>query len=79
MSYLTPPRLHFAGRFQAAPSTVNNDPAHFNNATFKEIFQTPGRTNGWWNPGGDASFRLIACKVTGVWLGHDQRRVPVTW
>ncbi len=29
MSYLGYPRLHFSGRFQADPSTVNNDPAHF--------------------------------------------------
>jgi hypothetical protein len=62
--------LHFAGRFQAAPSTVNNDPNHFNNATFQEIFQTPGP--GLWNPGGDAAWRLIGCRVTGAWLGHEQ-------
>ena len=71
MSYLNPPRLHFAGRFQAAPSTVNNDPLHFNNATFQPDFQqSPG---GWWNPGGDAAWRLIDCKVTSAWLDHDRQ------
>ena len=35
MSYLNALTLHFAGRFQADPSTVNNDPGHFDNAAFK--------------------------------------------
>lgn len=70
MSYLNPPRLHFAGRFQAAPSTVNNDPMHFDNATFRPEYQQP--PGGWWNPGGDAAWRLIACQVTAAWLDHDQ-------
>ena len=35
MSYLHAVRLTFAGRFQAAVSTVNNDPTHFDNASFK--------------------------------------------
>lgn len=67
MSYLNPPRLHFAGRFQAAPSTVNNDPFHFDNSQF-----IPGKTDGWWNPGGDAAWRLIGCKVTDAWMDHHQ-------
>ena len=29
MSYLAPLRIHFAGQFQAAPSTVNNRPANY--------------------------------------------------
>ena len=29
MSYLSVPRLVFVGQFQADPSTVNNDPEHF--------------------------------------------------
>jgi hypothetical protein len=69
MSYLNPLRLHFAGRFQAAPSTVNNDLTHFNNATFLPQYQqrsTPGHPNGWWNPSGDADWRLIGCSVTGA-------------
>jgi hypothetical protein len=66
MSYLEPPRLQFSGRFQAAPSTVNNDPTHFDNATFQPSFQLPQTAtspNGWWNPRGDAAWRLIDCTV----------------
>src|SRR5690242_7010326 len=68
MSYLDPVRLHFSGRFQADPSTVNNDPTHFNNKTFKKSYQQPGQgaTNGWWNPDGSGSFRLVDCRVTRV-------------
>jgi hypothetical protein len=74
MSYLNPLRLHFSGRFQANPSTVNNDPLHFDNATFKSSYQerqsgnTPETLNGWFNPSGDASWRLIGCRVTAAWL-----------
>jgi hypothetical protein len=69
MSYLNPLRLHFAGTFQAAPSTVNNDPAHFDNETFLARYQQygPKATDGWWNPRGNADFRLIGCKVTAAW------------
>jgi hypothetical protein len=73
VSYLNPPRLHFAGKFQASPSTVNNDPDHFNNEAFKPEYQQrgPGATKGWWNPDGDAIWRLIGCTVTAAWLKHD--------
>jgi hypothetical protein len=66
MSYLTGPQLHFAGRFQADVSTVNNDVRHFNNATFKPEYQEPGKgaTKGWWNPHGTGYWRLIDCRVT---------------
>jgi hypothetical protein len=75
MSYLNPPRLHFAGKFQAAPSTVNNDPDHFNNATFIPDYQKFGRgtSNGWWNPMGDAVWRLVGCKVTAAWVKYDAK------
>jgi hypothetical protein len=67
MSYLNPLRLHFLGKFQAAVSTVNNDPTHFNNATFQKKFQE--RPDGWWNPRGDANWRMIGCHITSAWLG----------
>lgn len=70
MSYLHPLRLHFAGRFQAAPSTVNNDFTHYDNANFKPEYQQRGtnaQPNGWWNPRGDADWRLIGCRVTAAW------------
>ena len=68
MSYLDPPRLHFAGKFAATISTVNNDPTHFDNATFKPEYQErgPGTTKGWFNPRGDGDWRLMGCKVTSA-------------
>jgi hypothetical protein len=74
MSYLNPLRLHFAGRFQAAISTVNNDPLHYDNANFKPQYQqmqtgnSPDQWNGWFNPRGSANWRLIGCKVTAAWM-----------
>lgn len=41
MSYLGYPRLQFSGKFQAAPSTLNNDPAHFNSDIFTPNDQEP--------------------------------------
>src|SRR5882724_2369870 len=73
MSYLNPLRMHFAGKFQAGPSTVNNDTTHFNNATFLPEYQK--RPNGWWNPDGDADWRFIGCQVTAAFLG-DGKPVP---
>jgi hypothetical protein len=61
MSYLSPLRLHFAGRFQAAPSTVNNDIRNYDNVHFK-----PEHMPGW-NPRGAADWRLIGCRVTAAW------------
>ncbi|MBV8686609.1 MAG: hypothetical protein JOZ90_11940 [Alphaproteobacteria bacterium] len=72
MSYLNPLRLHFFGQFQANVSTVNNDPDHFDNAGFQPSYQDmqgPGMNppNGWFNPQGDAAFRLLGCTVTSAW------------
>jgi hypothetical protein len=74
MSYLCSLRLHFAGRFQAAISTVNNDPLHFDTANFKPQYQEmqtgndPDQWNGWFNPRGSGDFRLIGCVITSAWL-----------
>jgi hypothetical protein len=79
MSYLNSLRLHFAGRFQANVSTVNNDPGHFDNATFLPNYQdmqTRADPNGWFNPQGDAAFRLLGCTVTAAW--HDGKTVPAS-
>ena len=62
MSYLNQLRLHFAGKFQAAPSTVNNDPTHYDNVNFKPEYQQEP-----WNPRGDAAWRLIGCRITAAW------------
>lgn len=84
MSYLTARRLHFAGLFQANISTVNNDPAHFYNATFQPNYQemqgpNMDPPNGWFSPQGDAAFRLLGCKVTTAWTpaGQVQSSDPV--
>ncbi len=70
MSYLHAPRLVFTGDFLSDVSTVNNDTAHYNNATFKPNFQEPGKgaTNGWWNPEGGAVFDFQNCVVRQVFL-----------
>lgn len=73
MSYLNALRLHFAGRFQANVSTVNNDPAHYDNASFKASYQDMegpkmNPPNGWFNPQGDAAWRFLGCKVTSAWM-----------
>lgn len=70
MSYLHAPRLVFTGDFLSDVSTVNNDTAHYNNATFKPNFQEPGQgsTNGWWNPEGGAVFDFRNCSVQQVFL-----------
>ena len=69
MSYLNSPRLTFAGQFQADPSTVNNDPYHFDNETFRpnyQEFNDADNLNGWWNPDGTANWRFLGCAVTSV-------------
>lgn len=73
MSYLSTLRLHFAGKFQANVSTVNNDPGHFDNATFLSSYQAmQGNSmqppNGWFNPQGDAAWRFLGCVVTAAWM-----------
>jgi hypothetical protein len=56
MSYLQAPRLHFAGRFRADVSTVNNSVTHFRNPN-----QPPGQG---WNPAGSGSWSMTNCAVT---------------
>jgi hypothetical protein len=60
MSYLTGPRLHFAGRFKADVSTVNNRVTHFKNPN------TPATHD--WNESGTGSWSLNGCKMTGAVL-----------
>jgi hypothetical protein len=74
VSYLGFPRIHFAGTFQADPSTINNDPAHFDDDRFVARFQQPGpgATNGWWNPSGSGAWRIRGCKVTSALSGDGR-------
>lgn len=69
MSYLQSPRLQFSGKFQADPSTVNNDPQHFNTPQFQTSYDLPGpgASNGWWNPNGTGAWRLYDCSVKRVY------------
>jgi hypothetical protein len=85
MSYLNTLRLHFAGQFQCNVSTVNNDPGHYDNSIFQPSYQTlqgpqMNPPNGWFNPQGDAAFRLLGCTVTGAWTpaGAVASSDPVT-
>ncbi|MBM3114867.1 hypothetical protein [Jeongeupia naejangsanensis] len=89
MSYLQYPRLAFSGLFQSDVSTVNNDPRHFDNATFEDRFQEPTfqphlkedsggakvtAYNGWWNPWGTGIFGLKNCVVQSA-LGQDGNEI----
>ena len=58
MSYLDIPRIHFGGRFFTDPSTVNNDPSHYD----------PSVTNPspWQTPLGQHRFEFVNCLVMSV-------------
>jgi Ferritin-like len=72
VSYFQYPRLTFSGWFQTDPSTVNNDPEHFDSANFRPTYEMPmvggsaDEMNGWWNPKGRAAWRFRDCTVTQV-------------
>lgn len=78
VSYLGPIRLHFAGRFQASVSTINNAASNFDPANFSPDMQVVGGPGGW-NPAGDADFRLIGCDVTAAYGpdGEEMAADPV--
>lgn len=58
MSYLDIPRIHFGGRFFTDPSTVNNDPSHYD----------PDVTNPspWQTPLGQHRFEFLNCTINSV-------------
>ena len=74
MSYLGYPRIHFAGRFQADVSTVNNLTQHYDNARFLARYQRllnnapdpTGDDQTNWNPRGTGAWRFRDCRVTSV-------------
>jgi hypothetical protein len=78
VSYLDTPRLHFAGRFQADVSTVNNDPEHFDAGRFQASYQelASGADGGWWNPTGSGAWRFARC-VVGQIDHRDGSSAPV--
>jgi hypothetical protein len=67
MSYLDTLRFHFAGRFFSNPSTVNNDPGHYDNFNFdRTINWKPGfssEADGWWNPEGANAFQFRNVRI----------------
>ena len=75
MSYLSTPRLHFAGLFQADVSTINNDVRYYDADGFKSQYQQrsdSGLTpNGAWNPDGTGTWRFVDCVVTGGRIGTE--------
>ena len=56
-SYLSLPRIHFAGSFQADASTVNNIPTNYRDGANLTLE---------WNPLGTGEFRLFETSVTSV-------------
>lgn len=58
MSYLDLPRLHLLGTFFADPSTVNNDPEHYDTDETKP--------SPWQNPMGLHRFRFVDVKVNAA-------------
>lgn len=58
MSYLNVPRIHFSGRFFTDPSTVNNDPQHYDPDCTKP--------SPWQEPMGQHRFQLQKCIVKSV-------------
>jgi len=75
MSYLDVPRMNFSGMFQADVSTINNDVANFDVATFDPAQQELGK-DGSWNPEGTGSFRLVGCTISGARLGNRLLATP---
>lgn len=64
MSYLDVPRIHFSGRFFTDPSTVNNDPAHYE----------PGnrKPSPWQGPTGQHRFEFRNVLATSVQLANER-------
>ena len=58
-SYLSCPRIHFSGSFQADVSTVNNNPQNY-----RDGVNLTGNLS--WNPLGTGEFRLFDTNVTSV-------------
>jgi hypothetical protein len=82
VSYLNPTRIHFAGQFRADVSTINNDPAHFDNSQFvRPDDQLPQQSrtvlNGWWQPAGTGAWRLDRCTITSAILNGAPADDPI--
>lgn len=74
MSYLDPPRLHFAGQFFTNPSTINNATENYNPS---EVYnnEPPSDVNPnsvWWNKNGQAFFKIPSASVMAAVASGDQ-------
>src|SRR5262249_23086454 len=63
-----PPRIHFTGQFWTDPSTINNATENYN---LDEQYnnEPPSDTNPnsvWWNPDGQAFFKVTSGQVTAA-------------
>lgn len=65
MSYLDVPRIHFAGKFRATPSTVNNDESNY---SLPAVVVNKGGLG--WNPNGNNYWQFVGCKVQSA-VGAD--------
>ena len=71
MSYLSVPRLHFAGQFLTSPSTINNTPDNYITSpappypTYPPVVRAGGNVV-LWNPMGLARFMLNGNNVNGT-------------
>src|SRR6266853_3909897 len=81
MSYLNIPRLHFTGKFQADPSTVNNNDSNFD-PTVQLSNEPPdnnlalSNTSVYWNPNGTHNWILSDCFVCGAANDQGQFTAP---
>lgn len=74
MSYLDPPRMHFAGQFFTNPSTINNATENYNP---DEVYnnEPPSDVNPnsvWWNKNGQAFFKVPSATVNSAVGSDDQ-------
>jgi hypothetical protein len=75
MSYLNIPRLHFTGKFQADPSTVNNNDDNWDpNTQLSNDRNAPGWV--YWNPNGTHNWKLVDCTVRGAANAQGQFSAP---
>ena len=65
MSYLTLPRIHFSGSFQAYPSTINNYPDNYNPLVYPSANKLKKVALGW-GPRGNGNFAFKDCVITQV-------------
>lgn len=74
MSYLDPPRMHFAGQFWTNPSTINNATENYDP---DEVYnnEPPSDVNPnsvWWNKDGQAFFKIPSATVSAAVDSEDQ-------